>query len=113
MAYVNVKNGILMLESTCHPLTKAQIIENIPDCNLAWTNILNIEIIPVYPDAIKTLKSNQRKICGKEEWIGGRCMDKDPNNCIYNDPYDLGTHLCVEPDFKLIQMPKSICKDDN
>lgn len=113
MAYVLVKNGYIMLESTCHQLTKSQKIENIPNCNLAWTNIFNVEIIPVYPDAIKTLKSNQRKICGRDEYIGGRCIDKDPNNCVYNDAYDLGTHMCVEPDFKLIQIPKTDCKDNS
>lgn len=71
-----------MLESTCHPLTKNQKVENIPNCNTAWTGLMTVEIIPVYPDAIKALKNSQKKVCNKDLTVGGRCMDKDPSNCL-------------------------------
>lgn len=87
--------------------------ECIDNCEFQMSKMNMVEISPVVDESgwIKML-ANQRPPelydeCGKST-TGGRCFDKDPTNCLYDEPSSPGTHMCtgalnlvqVDPNYK-------------
>lgn len=85
--------------------------ECIDKCEFQMSKMNMIEISPVIDDAgWQRMLSNQKKPerydpCGNS-YMGGRCEDSNPENCLYEQPTDKGVFMCFGA-LSLVKVPSN------